>query len=60
MPKKFWILDFDIYLTFACLPRPRSINSAGPGPVDRDFEIWGLRIFIVFPRIASSLGRRET
>jgi len=23
---------------FACLPRPRSINSAGPGPVGRCFE----------------------
>jgi len=31
--------SFDIHLTFACLPRPRSINSAGPGPVGRGFDI---------------------
>jgi hypothetical protein len=30
MSKIFWILNFDIHLTFACLP------------VGRDFDIWNL------------------
>jgi hypothetical protein len=29
-------LDFEYWYLFACLPCPRSIDSAGPGPVGRE------------------------